>query len=158
MTKVRFARDRRDLLLNQYLAPVERPASALRAMSEKEMAESSAQGGLGFQFPLELIEAIVENNRGDKVSLLASSCVLKSWCAASQRYLFTANFSSDDDFTRWREIGSHLPQVPIFVKEVVFAPGRRSEMETPFHQYCHLHPHLVPYYLLLRGQCLRLQR
>ncbi|SJL13153.1 uncharacterized protein ARMOST_16591 [Armillaria ostoyae] len=44
-----------------------------------------------------------------------------------------ADFSYQEDFTHWRDIGSHLPQVPLFVKEVVFepdgrfGPGRRFE-------------------------------
>ncbi|KAK0460566.1 uncharacterized protein EV420DRAFT_1478335 [Desarmillaria tabescens] len=100
-------------------------------MSQKEVVDVSitqnGRGrGIGDELPLELIDTIVENNIDDKDSLLASSCVSKSWRTASLRHLFSAaNFSSDDDFTRWREIGSHLPQVPLFVKEVMFAPGRR---------------------------------
>ncbi|KAK0447222.1 hypothetical protein EV421DRAFT_2017505 [Armillaria borealis] len=100
-------------------------------MSAKPITPQSGPGG---ELPLELIDKIVESNRDEEDSLLASSCVSKLWRVASLRYLFSmAEFSYHEDFTRWRDIGSHLPQVPLFVKEVVFepegrfGPGRRFE-------------------------------
>ncbi|KAK0229942.1 hypothetical protein EDD85DRAFT_850070 [Armillaria nabsnona] len=97
-------------------------------MSQQEVVDILiAQSGLANALPLELIDAIVKNNRDDKESLLASSCVSKSWRAASLRHLFsTANFSTDDDFTRWRDIGSCLPQVPLYVRKVIFEPEVKS--------------------------------
>ncbi|KAK0460572.1 uncharacterized protein EV420DRAFT_1532997 [Desarmillaria tabescens] len=96
-------------------------------MEQKDVVDISITQngrGIGNKLPLELIDAIVENNRDDKDSLLVSSCVSKSWCAASLRHLFsTALFSSEGDLMRWRDIGSHLPQVPLFVKKVMFEPG-----------------------------------
>ncbi|PBK63910.1 hypothetical protein ARMSODRAFT_962666 [Armillaria solidipes] len=78
-------------------------------MSAKPITPESA--GLGGELPLELIEKIVESNRDDKGSLLASSCVSKLWRVASLRFLFSmADFSYHEDFTRWRDIGSRLPQ------------------------------------------------
>ncbi|KAK0460539.1 uncharacterized protein EV420DRAFT_1641089 [Desarmillaria tabescens] len=101
-------------------------------MSQKEVADVSITQngrGRGNELPLELIDTIVENNRDDKDSLLASSCVSKSWRTASLRHLFSAAiFSSEGDFVRWRDVGSHLPQVPLFVKTVVFEPGRHSNV------------------------------
>lgn len=92
--------------------------------------------GPGSELPLELIDKIVESNWDEKDSLLASSCVSKLWRVASLRYLFSmADFSYHEDFTRWRDIGYRLPQVPLFVKEVVFepdgrfGPGRRFEVK-----------------------------
>ncbi|KAK0460563.1 uncharacterized protein EV420DRAFT_217349 [Desarmillaria tabescens] len=101
-------------------------------MSQKEVVDVSITQngrGIGNELPLELIDTIVENNTDDKDSLLASSCVSKSWRAASLRHLFsTAVFSSEGDFMRWRDIGSHLPQVPLFVKKVEFEPGAHSNV------------------------------
>ncbi|KAK0499078.1 hypothetical protein EDD18DRAFT_61497 [Armillaria luteobubalina] len=78
-------------------------------------------------FPFDLIDKIVENHGDDKKSLLASSCVSKLWRVASLPYLFsTATFSSEDDFIRWRNIGDHLPWVPLYVKEVDFGPQEKS--------------------------------
>ncbi|PBK63912.1 hypothetical protein ARMSODRAFT_1088271 [Armillaria solidipes] len=88
-----------------------------------DILNTQSATGLADTLPLELIDTIVEYNRDDKKSLLASSCVSKSWRAASLPHLFpTAKFSSDDDFMRWCDIGSCLPQVPLYVKEVVFEP------------------------------------
>ncbi|KAK0499077.1 hypothetical protein EDD18DRAFT_1103520 [Armillaria luteobubalina] len=85
------------------------------------------QSGLANTLPLELIDAIIEINGGDKVSLLASSCVSKLWRAASLRHLFsTATFSSDNDFARWCDIGPCLPEAPLYVREVIFRPDTKS--------------------------------
>ncbi|KAK0447220.1 hypothetical protein EV421DRAFT_1733773 [Armillaria borealis] len=76
-------------------------------MSQQEAVDISitrSATGLANALPLELIDTIVENNRDDKESLLASS----------------------NDFMRWRHIGYHLPQVPLHVKVVVFKPERKS--------------------------------
>ncbi|KAK0224182.1 hypothetical protein IW262DRAFT_878795 [Armillaria fumosa] len=97
-------------------------------MSQQEVVDiMNPQSGLANALPLELIHTIIENNLGDKESLLASSYVSKSWRAAALRYLFsTATFSSDNDFARWCEIGSCSPEAPLYVREVIFKPGVKS--------------------------------
>ncbi|KAK0499081.1 hypothetical protein EDD18DRAFT_61553 [Armillaria luteobubalina] len=97
-------------------------------MSQQEVVDiMNPQSELANALPPELIDTIVENNADDKESLLASSCISKSWRAASLRHLFsTATFSYDNDFIRWCDIGSHLPQVPLYVREVAFKPGVMS--------------------------------
>ncbi|KAK0194723.1 hypothetical protein F5146DRAFT_1222112 [Armillaria mellea] len=94
-------------------------------MSQQEVVDivNSQAAGVANTLPLELIDKIVSNSKSDKESLLVSSHISKSWRAVSLPHLFsTASFSSDDDFKRWHDIGSCLPQVLLYVKEVVFEP------------------------------------
>ncbi|KAK0224183.1 hypothetical protein IW262DRAFT_878793 [Armillaria fumosa] len=83
----------------------------------------NTHSGLANVLPFDLMDKIVENNRDDKKSLLASSCVSTLWRLASLPYLFsTATFYSVGDFIRWRDIGYHLPWAPLYVKVVDFRP------------------------------------
>ncbi|KAK0224185.1 hypothetical protein IW262DRAFT_1459239 [Armillaria fumosa] len=41
-------------------------------------------------------------------------------------FFSTATFRYDNDFARWCYIGSCLPQVPLYIREVIFKPGVKS--------------------------------
>ncbi|KAF9023032.1 hypothetical protein BDZ89DRAFT_1070252, partial [Hymenopellis radicata] len=82
---------------------------------------TNSGNGLPYEFPLELINAIISCHQDDIAFLRSASLVSKIWRAAALPYLFSeASFLCKNDFVRWGLICASLPHVAQYVRKVVF--------------------------------------
>lgn len=81
--------------------------------------------------PLEIVERILSNLEDDDANtLLSCSLVSQLWRQAALLFLFSyADLSSKDDVLHWHGIVKAMPNVPLFVRHVRYAPGTRLQWD-----------------------------